>query len=208
MGMVNKNRSYGSTNSAGEIWTHIGNRTPADAMRTLCHELIHHKQFELGTARDDMDDEQRLKIEDEANAIAGRMLRTYGKIDGSIYESAATAATSYVLFAAGKKAMRFNSEREAKKFIEDNKLDSRYVLKKQVCRCTYQPLNESTVGNAKLKKQLLKHKKTDYDSIDKMMTSIAKQEDITPKQLHDNWVDEYGVTPDTWIKRQLKNKGK
>jgi hypothetical protein len=206
MGMVNKNRSYGSTNSAGEIWTHIGNRTPADAMRTLCHELIHHKQFELGTARDDMDDEQRLKIEDEANAIAGRMMRAYGKIDGSIYESAATAATSYVLFANGKEAVTFNSEREAKDFIMLHRLNPKvYVLKKQVCR--YQPVNENK-SNAKLKKQLLKHKKTDYDSIDKMMTKVAKEQSITPKQLHDEWVDEYGVTPDTWIKRQLKNKGK
>ncbi len=151
MGMVNKNRSYGSTNSAGEIWTHIGNRTPADAMRTLCHELIHHKQFELGTASDDMDDEQRLKIEDEANAIAGRMMRAYGKIDGSIYES---------------------------------------------------------VANDKLQAKLLYNKKTDYDSIDEMMTKVAQEQSITPKKLHDEWVDEYGVTPDTWIKRQLKNKGK
>jgi hypothetical protein len=148
MGMVNKNRSYGSTNSAGEIWTHIGNRTPADAMRTLCHELIHHKQFELGTARDDMDDEQRLKIEDEANAIAGRMMRAYGKIDGSIYEG---------------------------------------------------------VANDKLKTKLLYNKKTDYDSIDEMMTDIADECDITPKQLHDEWVKQYKKTPDDWIKQQLKN---
>jgi hypothetical protein len=150
MGKVNKNRSYGSTNSAGEIWTHVGNRAPADVMRTLCHELVHHKQFEIGTATNDMDDEQRLAVEDEANALAGRMMRAYGKIDGSIYESAN--------------------------------------------------------ANKKLKTQLLKQKKTDYDSIDKMMTDIADEENITPKELHDIWVDQYKKTPDTWIKQQLKGK--
>ena len=84
---VNKQRSYGSTNSSGQIWTHVGNRAPADAMRTLCHELVHHKQFETGKAFDGMDDEETLEVEDEANAIAGRMMRAYGKIDGTIYES-------------------------------------------------------------------------------------------------------------------------
>jgi hypothetical protein len=87
MSRVLKQRSFGSTNSAGKIWAHCSNRNAADAMRTLCHELCHHRQFELGTATNDMDDEQRLKIEDEANAIAGRMLRVYGKLDKTIYES-------------------------------------------------------------------------------------------------------------------------
>jgi hypothetical protein len=56
-------------------------------MRTLCHELVHFKQFEDGTAANDMDDEQRLAVEDEANAIAGRLMREYGKLDKTIYES-------------------------------------------------------------------------------------------------------------------------
>jgi Zn-dependent peptidase ImmA (M78 family) len=87
MSRVLKQRSFGSTNSAGKIWTHCSNRNAADAMRTLCHELVHFKQFEDGTATDNMDDEQRLQVEDEANAIAGRMMRAYGKIDKTIYES-------------------------------------------------------------------------------------------------------------------------
>jgi hypothetical protein len=36
-----------------------------------------------------------------------------------------------------------------------------------------------------------------------MMTRIAKDHHITPKQLHDYWVADYKVTPDTWIKKQL-----
>jgi hypothetical protein len=150
LGHVMKNRSFGSTRSNGEIWVHVGNRNVADICRTLCHELIHHSQFEKGTAFDGMDDEQTQKIEDDANSKAGRIMRTYGKLDATIYES------------------------------------------KQSKPCCVE-----------LKKALLKNKKTDYDSIDRMMKKIAKNHDITPKQLHDYWVADYKVTPDTWIKKQL-----
>ena len=212
MGRVKTHRTFGSTTSNGAIWTHIGNRNTADIMRTLCHELVHFKQFEDGTATNGMDDEQRLRVEDEANAVAGRLMRAYGKQHEDIYERAPASTKmsgtkvdyeDYVLFANGKEAMRFSTEREAQDFIRLNRLDTnKYVLKKQVCQ--YQPVKESAV-NKQLERQLLKHKKTDYDSIDKMMTTIADENDITPKKLHDVWVDEYGVTPDTWIKRQLKN---
>jgi len=87
LGHVMKNRSFGSTRSNGEIWVHVGNRNVADICRTLCHELIHHSQFEKGTAFDGMDDEQTQKIEDDANSKAGRIMRTYGKLDATIYES-------------------------------------------------------------------------------------------------------------------------
>jgi hypothetical protein len=83
---VDSNRTFGSTDSAGNIWVYLGNRNAADIMRTLCHELIHHRQFEIGVATDDMDDEQRLAIEDEANALAGRLMREYGKKHVEIYE--------------------------------------------------------------------------------------------------------------------------
>lgn len=150
MGQVDQNRSFGSTRSNGDVWVHVGNRNTADIMRTLVHELIHVKQFELGSASDTMDDDQKQNIEDVANALAGRIMRIYGKKDASIYES------------------------------------------KQSKPCCVE-----------LKKALLKNKKTDYDSIDRMMTKIAKNHDITPKQLHDYWVAYYKVTPDTWIKKQL-----
>ena len=145
---VKQHRTFGSTRSNGDVWTHIGNRNSADIMRTLCHELVHVKQFEDGIATNNMDDEQRLSVEDEANAVAGRMMRAYGKQHEDIYES--------------------------------------------------------KVGNSKLKAQLLKHRKTDYDSIDRMMTDIADKEAITPKELHDNWVEQYKKSPDAWIKQQLK----
>ncbi len=84
---VKKLRTFGSTTSNGDIWVHIENRNLADIMRTLCHEIIHFKQFGTGSASDGMDDKQRQRIEDEANAYAGRLMRDYGKIHKDIYES-------------------------------------------------------------------------------------------------------------------------
>jgi hypothetical protein len=82
---VKSRRSFGSANSNGEIWVHVGDRNAADVMRTLCHELIHKKQFEESLAYDDMDEETRQNIEDVANAMAGRLMREYGKQNVDIY---------------------------------------------------------------------------------------------------------------------------
>lgn len=85
---VRKRRTFGSTNGGGDIWVHIENRNTADIMRTLMHELVHHKQFEDGTAHSDMTPDEEQYIEDEANALAGRLMREYGKQNADIYENA------------------------------------------------------------------------------------------------------------------------
>ena len=91
-----KNRgTFGSTTSDGNIWVYVGNRNVADVCRTLMHELIHHKQFGVGTASDGMDDKQRQHIEDEANAIAGRLMREYGGEHEEIYENKKSQMTKY-----------------------------------------------------------------------------------------------------------------
>ena len=41
-----------------------------------------------------------------------------------------------------------------------------------------------------------------YDIIDRMMTRIAKSHDISGKELHDLWVDEYKQIPDKWIMKE------
>lgn len=83
---VKDRHTFGTTHSDGVIWVYIGERNTADVLRTLCHELVHHKQFEVGSANDSMDEEHRLRVEDEANALAGRMLRSYGLKHAEIYE--------------------------------------------------------------------------------------------------------------------------
>ena len=84
---VYKHRSFGSTTPSGEIWTYVGtDRNCADVLRTLAHELVHHRQFEKGVATGAMSEEKRLEIEDQANALAGRLLRANGKKHIEIYE--------------------------------------------------------------------------------------------------------------------------
>lgn len=147
---VTKHRTFGSTTPNNTIWVHVGDRNTADVMRTLCHELVHAKQFEIGTAKPKMDPKREQGIEDEANAMAGRMMRKYGKMDATIYES----------------------------------------VERACC--------------AELRRGLLKLEKTDYDTIDRLMKQIAKKHNITPKQLHDYFVETHGIIPDTWIKKQKK----
>ena len=83
---VDSLRTFGSTKPTGEIWVYVGDRNTADSMRTLCHELCHYHQFETGNASAEMSDDEHLAIEDEANALAGRLMRAYGKEHVEIYE--------------------------------------------------------------------------------------------------------------------------
>lgn len=83
---VDLHRTFGSTSPGdGSIWVYIDNRNTADSLRTLAHEMVHHKQYLDGVVTSDMDDETKQRIEDEANAIAGRLMREYGKINIHIY---------------------------------------------------------------------------------------------------------------------------
>jgi len=65
-------------------------RSLMDILRSLAHELVHHKQKEDGM----FEDKEVIKdipevgghIEDEANAIAGRLIKKYGKQNYDLYE--------------------------------------------------------------------------------------------------------------------------
>lgn len=50
------------------------NRHPADVLRTLAHELVHHKQREDDKG---LDGEDGSDIENEANAVAGTLMRKF-----------------------------------------------------------------------------------------------------------------------------------
>jgi len=61
------------------------NRALVDIMRSVAHEMVHHKQFEDGRL------EQRPpdiggEIEDEANAKAGQYIKLFSKENPTIYE--------------------------------------------------------------------------------------------------------------------------
>jgi hypothetical protein len=51
-------------------------------------------------------------------------------------------------------------------------------------------------------------KKHNYDTIDKLMRSIANKHNITGKALHDLFVHKYKKTPDDWIKGKLDEDNK
>jgi hypothetical protein len=79
-------RSFGQYNpQTKEILVYIKNRNMADILRTLCHEMVHHKQNEEGRLKPDSGNTGS-DIENEANAQAGILLREYGQHNEVIYE--------------------------------------------------------------------------------------------------------------------------
>lgn len=83
-------RSFGQYDPTKKsIVTYVENRNMADVLRTLCHELVHHKQNEEGRIEVNSG-ETGSDIENEANATAGILLRDYGKLNSMIYESRLT----------------------------------------------------------------------------------------------------------------------
>jgi len=61
------------------------NRMLVDIMRSMAHEMTHHKQFEDGKLKVKPPDIGG-PIEDEANAKAGQFIKMFAEIDPTIYE--------------------------------------------------------------------------------------------------------------------------
>jgi hypothetical protein len=80
------NRSMGYFSPGdGKVWLYVKDRTPADYLRTLAHELVHRKQAEDGRL-DINSGKTGSEIENEANAEAGVLLRKFGELNNTIYE--------------------------------------------------------------------------------------------------------------------------
>lgn len=62
------------------------NRAVVDVMRSLAHELVHHKQWEDGRLDGPKPPDIGGEIEDEANAKAGQFIKMYVKMDETIYD--------------------------------------------------------------------------------------------------------------------------
>jgi hypothetical protein len=67
-----------------KIWVYTGNRNVADIIRTIAHELVHAKQKE-DAGIEKLDGTTGSDHENTANAMAGIMLRIYGKMHPEIY---------------------------------------------------------------------------------------------------------------------------
>jgi Zn-dependent peptidase ImmA (M78 family) len=77
--------NYDYTKENKVIKVNAKNRALVDVMRSLAHEMVHHKQFEQGRLKVKPPDIGG-EIEDEANAKAGQYIKMYSKIDPTIYE--------------------------------------------------------------------------------------------------------------------------
>lgn len=80
-------RSFGGYRPAEQdIRVNIAERHLADVLRTLAHELTHHKQ-NLDNRLDEYSGETGSDIENEANAQAGIIMRNYARAGNNIFES-------------------------------------------------------------------------------------------------------------------------
>lgn len=69
-----------------DIKVHAGDRYIIDIMRSVAHELVHHQQNEKGKLKGKISNVGG-PIEDEANAVAGELIKKYGLNNPEIYNS-------------------------------------------------------------------------------------------------------------------------
>ena len=70
-----------------KLYVYTRNRHPVDILRTVGHELVHHKQNEDGRLKDvAKEGATGSPIEDEANFMAGRIMRWFGKANPSLFD--------------------------------------------------------------------------------------------------------------------------
>lgn len=67
------------------MWIYTGNRNLIDIMRTVAHELAHRKQYEDNLVDGDQS-YPGSPIEQEADAVAGYLMKLYGKEHPEIIE--------------------------------------------------------------------------------------------------------------------------
>ena len=67
---------------SAQIMLYVKNRHILDVLRSLAHEMVHYKQ---SMERSDLDGTTGSSDENEANAVAGQILRLYGKKHSELY---------------------------------------------------------------------------------------------------------------------------
>ena len=73
-------------NTSGFLVVYAKDRAIVDVCRSIAHELVHHKQnLEDRLKNAIRDGEDGSPIENEANAVAGEIVRRYGKLNPDIY---------------------------------------------------------------------------------------------------------------------------
>ena len=78
--------NYDYTQSEKIIKVNAKNRMLVDVMRSVAHELVHHKQYEEGRLDGPKPPDIGGEIEDEANAKAGQLIKMFAQKDQTIYD--------------------------------------------------------------------------------------------------------------------------
>lgn len=74
-------------NLSGFLVVYAKDRAIIDICRSIAHELVHHKQNLEGRLLDAAKDgDDGSPIENEANAVAGVIIRKYGKLHPELYQ--------------------------------------------------------------------------------------------------------------------------
>jgi hypothetical protein len=78
-----------------EIYVSTEGRLTADILRTIAHEMAHRKQDEMGLVTDsEKDGADGSDIENKAHAVAGILMREYGRINKQIYNEVSNVQVS------------------------------------------------------------------------------------------------------------------
>ena len=78
-----------TTPSNSSIWVYTKNRNLADILRTLAHEMVHVQQVQLGKIHADSG-VTGSEHENEANSVAGVLLRNFAGTNNQIFEEVIT----------------------------------------------------------------------------------------------------------------------
>jgi hypothetical protein len=84
-GELKTTANYDYTKENKIIKINAKNRALVDVMRSLAHEMVHHKQYEDGRLKVKPPDIGG-EIEDEANAKAGQYIKMFAQKDNTIYD--------------------------------------------------------------------------------------------------------------------------
>jgi hypothetical protein len=87
-------KSFGGYMPGGGIEINIGNRHIMDVLRTLAHEMVHHKQ-DINGELNDRSGEDGSPQENEANAKAAVIMRLWGKMNPELFQRASILAEAW-----------------------------------------------------------------------------------------------------------------
>ena len=103
-----RNGTFGRFDHASNvIEISVADRHPVDILRTLAHELVHHRQDEISPLPADAG-ETGSQYENEANATAGKIMRLWAKKYPDIFKQSVQESSGYIPTAAEKNDPRFS----------------------------------------------------------------------------------------------------